>query len=184
MQLRDNGLGFSPITIALHWIIAVLVLSIIMLAIALSTTADPARHLTLTRTQNLLGIVLFTVSIYRFWQRISSWHPLPLGTPNPVEVIVSRTVAAALALAMVLLPVAAWLVRATAGEATELPGGLSIPPILPTNPSAHAVANFLFNAGTTAFLAGLALHIFGALKNHLVLRNDALRRMLGKRVEL
>ena len=31
---------------------------------------------------------------------------------------------------------------------------------------------------------GLALHIFGACKNHFVLKNDALKRMLGKRVEL
>jgi superoxide oxidase len=184
MQLKDNGLGYSPITIALHWIIAALLLAIIVLTAASLTTADEPHRAALTHTRNLLGLALFVVSIYRFWRRISSWHPLPVGTPNPVEVIVSRTVAAALALAMVLLPFAAWLSNSTAGRATELPGGFAIPALLGSHPSVHAVVAFLLNAGTLAFLAGLALHIFGALKNHFVFRNDALKRMLGKHVEL
>ncbi|GAB7535642.1 cytochrome b [Burkholderia sp. 3C] len=184
MQLRDNGLGFSPITIVLHWLIAALLLAIIVLAALLAAGADPVQHAALLRTRNALGLALFVVSIYRFWQRITSWHPLPVGTPNPIEVIVSRSVAAALALAMVLLPFAAWLANATAGEATPLPGGIDIPALFDANRTAHAVVAFLFNAGSIAFLAGLALHMFGALKNHFILRNEALKRMLGKRVEL
>ena len=46
------------------------------------------------------------------------------------------------------------------------------------------VVDVLFKIGATAFLAGLALHMFGAFKNHFLLKNDALKRMLGKHVEL
>ncbi|MEI5995972.1 cytochrome b/b6 domain-containing protein [Paraburkholderia bengalensis] len=179
-QLRDNGLGFSRITIALHWIVALLVLSIIAIEIARSIAPGAE----LTRVLNLLGAILFPVSAYRFWARVTSWHPLPVGTPNPVEVIVSRSVAAALALAMVLLPVAAWLEKSAAGLPIELPGGWCIPAVLPTSPQAAHVFDVLFRIGATPFLLGLALHIFGACKNHFVLKNDALKRMLGKRVEL
>jgi cytochrome b561 len=42
----------------------------------------------------------------------------------------------------------------------------------------------LFDIGAWAFLAGLALHVFGALKNHFLLKNNTLKRMLGKHVEL
>jgi cytochrome b561 len=52
------------------------------------------------------------------------------------------------------------------------------------NEQVKAVVDVLFNIGATAFLAGLALHLFGAFKNHFVLKNLALRRMLGKQVEL
>ena len=179
-QWRDNGLGFSPVTIALHWIVAALVLSIIAIEIVLSVSPDAG----LASVLNLLGTILFPVSIYRFWARVTSWHPLPVGTPNPVEVIVSRTVAAALALAMVLLPIAAWLAKSAAGQVVELPGGWFIPSPLQPNPHAAQVFEVLFRIGATPFLLGLALHIFGACKNHFVLKNDALKRMLGKRVEL
>mgnify|MGYP001317293355 CR=1 FL=1 len=183
MQLRDNGLRFSPITLVLHWIVAALLFSIIGLGIAIALVGEVQKP-EWTRVQNLLGTILFFVSIYRFWARVTSHHPLPIGTPNPVEVIVSRSVAAGLALALVLLPIAAWLARSAAGEIVSLPGGWVIP--APSEPSAQAqrVFEYLFNLGATAFLAGLALHIFGALKNHLVLKNDALNRMLGKQVEL
>jgi len=179
-QWRDNGLGFSPITIALHWIVAALVIAIIALEIALWVLPGAG----LTSVLNLLGAILFPISIYRFWARVTSWHPLPVGTPNPVEVIVSRSVATALALAMVLLPVAAWLAKSAAGQLVELPGGWFIPSPMQRDPQAAQVFEVLFRVGATPFVLGLALHIFGACKNHFVLKNDALKRMLGKRVEL
>ncbi|ASR89398.1 MULTISPECIES: cytochrome b [Alcaligenes] len=181
MQLRDNGLRFSPITIVLHWLIAALLFSILGLGVAIAQSPGEAR---LVPLQNLLGTLLFLISIYRFWARVTSFHPLPVGSPNPVEVIVARSVAIALALAMVLLPVAVWLSRAAAGVAVELPGGLALPTLISPNEQLKAVVDVLFNIGATAFLLGLALHLFGAFKNHVVLKNLALRRMLGKQVEL
>ncbi|MBN3846807.1 MULTISPECIES: cytochrome b/b6 domain-containing protein [Burkholderiaceae] len=184
MQLRDNGLRFSSVTIALHWIVAILLFSIIGMAIVISRTGDHAQRMHLEPWQNLLATVLFLISIYRLWARLSSFHPLPVGTPNPVEVMVSRSVAVALALAMVLLPIAGWLEKSAAGEVVALPGGYVMPALIEPGPQVQHVVVFLFRLGATAFLLGLALHMFGALKNHFVLKNDALKRMLGKHVEL
>jgi cytochrome b561 len=184
MQLRDNGLRFSPITIILHWVVAALLFLIIGLSIAKVQTSESAVRMEIARIQNLLGLLLFLLSTYRFWARVSSYHPLPLGTPNPVEVIISRSVAAAMALAMVLLPIAAWQSMALAGEIVALPGGFAIPALIAPNPQLKQLVDVLFNIGAAAFLAGLALHMFGAVKNHFVLKNDVLRRMLGKHVEL
>lgn len=184
MQLRDNGLRFSPITIVLHWLVAALLFSIIGLSVGRSLSLPGEEAAALERLQNLFGTVLFVISIYRFWARVTSWHPLPVGTPNPVEVIVSRSVAAALALAMVLLPIAVWLSRSASGQVISLPGGLFVPTLIEPNATVKAVVDVLFNIGATAFLAGLALHMFGACKNHFILKNAALKRMLGKHVEL
>ena len=178
--LRDNGLRFSPVTIALHWLVAALVLSII--AIELIGLVRPDADL--ARFANLLGALLFPVSVYRFWARVTSYHPLPLGTPNPVEVIVSRSVAVGLALAMGLLPIAAWLWKSAENIPLELPGGYVIPALIAPDRAAAGVLRVLFDVGSSAFLLGLALHLFGALKNHFVLKNDVLKRMLGKHVEL
>lgn len=179
-RLRDSGLGFSPVTIVIHWIVAVIVLSII--AIEIVRSLAPGSEL--TRVLNLLGAVLFPISIYRFWARVTSYHPLPVGTPNPVEVIISRSVAVGLALAMALLPLAAWLTKSAAGEPVVLPGGLIIPALIAQNREAAQVFGILFKIGATPFLFGLVLHIFGACKNHFLLKNDALKRILGKHVEL
>jgi cytochrome b561 len=179
-KFRDNGLGFSPITIALHWMIALLVLSII--ASKIVGLVEPASES--AQFVNLCGTLLFPLSVYRFWARITSWHPLPVGTPNPVEVIASRSVAVALALAMVLLPIAAWLGKSSAGVPIGLPGRFTVPPLMGPHAAAAHVFSVLFDIGAGAFLCGLALHMFGAFKNHFVLKNDSLKRMLGKHVEL
>ncbi|WP_372014356.1 cytochrome b [Tistrella mobilis] len=184
MQWRDNGLGFSPVTIVLHWMVAALLVAILGLEIAMAAAPDRVADAGLAEVQNLLGLVLFLVSIYRFYARITSFHPLPVGTPNPVEVIIGRSVAAALALAMVLLPAAVWLSRAAGGAAVVLPGGHALPRLIDPAPGLKAVVDTLFAIGGTAFLAGLALHLFGAWKNHVVLKTPAVQRMLGKHVEL
>jgi cytochrome b561 len=44
--------------------------------------------------------------------------------------------------------------------------------------------DILFVIGLAPFVGGVALHVFGACKAHFVLKNDSLRRMLGKHVEL
>jgi cytochrome b561 len=184
MQLRDNGLRFSPITVALHWIVAFSLLSIICLQGFIAHAPDEVVRMELAKVQNLIGLVLFLVSIYRFWARVTAYHPLPVGTPNPIEVIISRSVAVALALAMVLLPIAVWASRSAAGDVTALPWGFAIPALLPANQALKQVVDVLFDIGASLFLAGLALHIFGAIKNHFLLKNNTLKRMLGKHVEL
>ncbi|MDR3398850.1 MAG: cytochrome b/b6 domain-containing protein [Pandoraea sp.] len=184
MQLQDTGLRFSRVTVVLHWLVAVLLFAIIALEFAIVPGSHASGSAALSETQNLLGLILCLVSIYRFWARVSSYHPLPVGTPNPVEIIISRSVAVALALAMVLLPVAAWLYKASAGEVMGLPGGFHIPAVIAPNLAVQQVVGVLFKIGGIAFLAGLVLHIFGAMKNHFVLKNDTLKRMLGKHVEL
>jgi cytochrome b561 len=184
MQLRDNGLRFSPVTVALHWVVAFSLLAIFGLQLSIDLASSGALQMELGKLQNLLGLILFLVSIYRFWARITSYHPLPVGTPNPIEVIISRSVAVSLALAMVLLPIAVWASRSAAGTVVELPGGFSIPSLLPANEALKHIVDVLFNIGASAFIAGLALHIFGAVKNHFLLKNNTLKRMLGKHVEL
>jgi cytochrome b561 len=184
MQLRDNGLSFSPITIALHWIVMALLFAILGLSIFIAQSSTTVAKEGLIQVQNLLVLTLFLVSLYRFWARVTSFHPLPVGTPNPVELIASRSVATALALAMVLLPIAAWLSKGAGGELITLPGDYVLPTMISPNEGLKHIVDVLFSIGATAFAAGLLLHVFGAFKNHFVLKNPTLKRMCGKHVEL
>ncbi len=184
MQARDNGLGFSPITIVLHWVAAFVVVSLALLQLMIVNASDALPLAEFKQLRNTLGLLLTLMSCYRFWARLSSFHPLPVGTPNPVELIVSRVVAISLTLACVLLPIAAWLSMSASGEAVELVGGYLLNSPLAEDKGVRRVLDILFVIGMVPFLGGLALHVFGAYKSHFVLKNDSLRRMLGKHVEL
>ncbi|MCK9689426.1 cytochrome b [Scleromatobacter humisilvae] len=184
MQARDNGLGFSPITIVLHWVAAFVVVSLVLLQLVIVNADDALSLVEFKQLRNTLGLLLGLMSCYRFWARLSSFHPLPLGTPNPVELIVSRVVAISLTLACVLLPIDAWLSMSASGEAVELVGGYVLPAPLAEDAGVRRVLDSLFVIGLVPFLGGLALHVFGACKSHFILKNDSLRRMLGKHVEL
>ncbi|SDC69548.1 cytochrome b561 [Cupriavidus sp. YR651] len=183
MKLRDTGLGFSPITILIHWIVAGLAAWMIWSGLS-ATYGDAGGKAGMVYLHSIAGVVIFIISTYRLWARLSSYHPLPIGSPNPIEVMVSRSVAVGLALAPVLLPLDGWLMMSAAGKAITLPGGIVLPALIRPNVEVEQVARLLHKIGAYAFMAGLALHIFGAVKHHFVLKNDTVRRMLGKRVEL
>ncbi|MFJ2426722.1 cytochrome b [Pseudomonas sp. NPDC087804] len=182
MQIRDTGLGFSPITIILHWLTLIGLVALLVMEVEINDVRAPSMRF--VELQNLIGLLIFLMAIYRLRARMQSYHPLPVGTPNPIEVIISRSVAFALVLATVLLPIAIWGGRAADGVPVYLPGGLTLPMVFSPNPTLKQVVDILFNIGSGAFLFGLALHMFGACKNHFVLKNDTLKRMLGKQVEL
>ena len=184
MQAKDNGLGFSPITIVLHWLAAFVVVSLMLLQLVISSASDALPVAELEQLRNTFGLLLVIVSCYRLWARLSSFHPLPVGTPNPVQLLVGRSVAVALTLACVLLPIAAWLSMSAGGDTVELIGGWRLAAPLAKDDGVKKVFDVLFAIGITPFLAGLALHVFAACKSHFVLKNDSLRRMLGKHVEL
>ncbi|MEX5669410.1 cytochrome B, partial [Pseudomonas neuropathica] len=89
-----------PITVVLHWIVAFSLLSILCLQGFIAHASDQALRMEFIRLQNLIGLMLLQVSIYRFWPRVTAYHPMPEGTTKPIEVISSRYVAVAHALAM------------------------------------------------------------------------------------
>ncbi|MGO4576464.1 cytochrome b [Cupriavidus sp. 2TAF22] len=184
MQYKDTGLRFSRITIFIHWLIAAAVALMVWLGLSASQLENGPEKAEILRVHGGVGALVLVVSIYRLWARLTSYHPLPLGSPNPIEVIIGRSVAVGLALATVLLPLDGWLAMSAAGEVITLPGGIVLPALTGPNAEVAYVAKLLHKIGVYAFLAGLALHIFGAVKHHFVLRNDTLKRMLGKNVEL
>lgn len=184
MKLHDNGLGFSPITLVLHWIIAIAVLVMISIGLVAARLNDSPDKQTILQLYSGIGMCVFVISVYRLWARLSFYHPLPIGIINPIVLIVSRSVAIALVLGTVILPLLGWLSVAATGTTLKPFGLLALPVMKEPSPALAAAAHFLHRVGAYAFGLGLALHIFGAVRHHFVDKDDTVRRMFGKSVEL
>ncbi len=180
MQVRDTGLGFGVVTIILHWIGAALVIGYVTLDLLVSVTSDAG----LSRIHISLGLVVFLLFTFRLFWRLNHYHPLPIGAVSPIEVIFSRGVALGLLLAGVLLPPIEWIMVWSAGGVVTFFDLFALPPLVGQDPAIARIANVLHWLGTYAFALGITLHVLAALKHHFVLKNDTLKRMLGKHVEL
>ena len=184
MQLRDTGLGFGIVTIVLHWIGAMLIVAVLSLGLTAGRMDGGADKLRLLALHGSMGLIIFVLSAYRLGARARFHHPLPVGTASPIEMILGRSVALGLLVATLLLPVAGWIAMSAAGAGVTFFDVVALPAALGRDRDVETVAKLLHRLGAYAFMTGLALHIFGALKHHFVLRDDTLKRMLGKQVEL
>ncbi|NRG16629.1 cytochrome B [Rhizobiales bacterium] len=182
MKLRDTGLAFGVVTIACHWTGAFLLPGFLLLAVytlAGSASPDPESLNTLTSLAFLCA-VLFSFRIY--W-RLKHYHPMPLGGAKPVEVIIARCVAFGLLVAGVVLPLILWASLSASGHEFRL-FGLAFPRIWSEGEASAFYLTGLFWLGVIAFTLGFLLHLFGAFKHQVILKDDAVLRLMGKKVEL
>ncbi len=182
MKLGDTGLGFGMVTIVCHWTGVFVLPGFLILSLATlagEAEPDPAR-LELLTTLGFVSALLFS---FRMYWRLKQYHPMPLGGAKPVEVIVGRCVAFGLLLAGVVLPLILWAALSAEGEAFRVLG-LTFPRIWPIGPVAAFSLMALFWLGALAFTLGLLLHLFGAFRHQVILKDDAVLRMMGKDVEV
>lgn len=182
MQIKDTGLAFGAVTIICHWTGAMLLPGFLLLAmVTFSGEGAPAAgELANVTTLAFLCLLLFSFRIY--W-RLKHYHPMPLGGAKPVEVIIGRCVAFGLLVAGVVLPLILWAALSASGLPFTV-FGLTFPSIWSQGETASLLLTVLFWMGVTAFTLGFLLHLFGAYKHQIVLKDDAVFRLMGKRIEL
>ena len=182
MKLRDTGLGFGLVTISCHWTGAFMLPGFLIFALGtLAGSAPPnPERLDAVSSLGFLCAVLFSFRIY--W-RLKHHHPMPLGGAKPVEVIVARCVAFGLLVAGVVLPLILWAALSAGGHEFRV-FGLALPRIWSEGAASAFYLMGLFWLGVVAFSLGFLLHLFGAFKHQVILKDDAVLRLMGKEIEL
>jgi cytochrome b561 len=172
---RWNGL-----IISLHWTAAAIILALIALGwVMVYGGRDAATTFDLYQWHKSLGFVALALTAARLAARASGSSP-----PAPASPVWERRSAAAAQGLLYLLTIGAiasgWLVV----SASPLPiptlffGLFVIPNIAEANPSLFAAAALAHRLAAWAIAFLVALHVAGALKHHLVNRDDVLKRML------
>lgn len=179
MNAEARPARWNGLIISLHWTAAVIILALIALGwIMVYGGRDAATTFDLYQWHKSLGFVALALTAIRLAARASGSSP-----PAPTSPLWERRAAAAAQGLLYLLTICAiasgWLVV----SASPLPiptlffGLFVIPNIASPDPSAFAAAALAHKVAAWAIAFLVALHVAGALKHHLVSRDDVLRRI-------
>lgn len=183
MPLTNADDRYGTVTKTFHWLIALLILTLIPLGLIANDMAyDTAEQLAtkawLFSLHKTLGITVFTVAIARILWAVTQTKPANLHPERKLETFAAETVHWLLYASLVIVPLSGWIHHAaTSGFA---PIWLPIGQDLPLVPKSEAVAGAfgaMHEIATHVLEAALALHVLGALKHHFVDRDSILRRM-------
>ena len=192
MALGNSPVSYGFATKWFHWLMALLILTMIPVGIITSNMAETLRDpsnvpdqasvaltATLFSVHKTLGVSLFFLALARIIWAITQPKPGLLNGNKHAEAWLAETVHWMLYGALVLVPLSGWIYHAaTTGFAPIWwPFGQGLPFV----PKSHAVADVAYALHYILqwiLIAAIALHVAGALKHHVIDRDATLRRML------
>lgn len=182
MFWRNDRRSYGLIAILFHWLVAILFLCQLPLGYLTQVAGSrPALQFSLYQWHKSIGFLILALAWARLAWSLGSAKPAAPAGISRLERAAARLAHAGLLAATILVPLTGWLVASA--SPLRIPSfvfNLVVIPPLPVTPSA-ALETFWSNAhAVLAYAAGiLALaHALAALRHHLLLRDNTLRRML------
>ncbi|MCY4178804.1 MAG: cytochrome b/b6 domain-containing protein [Litoreibacter sp.] len=184
--MRSNTLTtYGSVTKTFHWLIAALILTVIPLGVIGNglADADPIKPVIFS-AHKTIGLTIFFLAIFRIIWAIAQPKPGALNAEKKVETFLAYMVHYLLYASLIIIPLSGWIHHAaTTGFAPIWwPFGQSLPFVPVDDGVAHTAASLHIKFERVLILAFI-LHVAGALKHHVIDKDDTLRRMLPGTIE-
>lgn len=172
------GAGYSAVSIAFHWTLAVLLVVQVLVGGWFDDLPRGPQKGEAFALHASLGATILALSLARLvWRLTHPAPPLPLTYSVPVRVLARATHVGFYAV-MIGMPLSGWALVSGAGR--PLPpvwGAIPLPPLPVSEAAADAAETLHTDVILPLFWVLLALHVAGALKHHFVDRDETLWRM-------
>jgi len=180
--------GYSNVAIALHWLIAALVIGNLCLGeyFADLPSSDP-KLFALVQLHKSVGLTVLILSVARLAWRLG--HPVPPlpASMNPALRVLARTTHVLLYVLIIVIPLSGWAMVSASplGLPTSYFGLFQWPhiPVIADLPRARKVSlrhNLMVIHATlaTSAIILIGIHVVGASYHQFIRRDDILKRML------
>ena len=168
--MREPRTQFAAPQKLLHWSMAVLIIAMLFIGVGMVSTVAP-KYLTLLNIHKSLGIVILVLALVRIAER--SYYdvpPLPADLPFPMRFAAESSQYLFYAL-MVAMPLIGWAMLSAASHPVILFDALTLPAILPVNPSLYSLLRRTHDFLGLVFFAFILMHV-AALLFHKLVRRD------------
>lgn len=183
MPHTNSTSQFGTVSKTFHWATALLILTLFPLGMiandmAFDTSEQLAQKAWLFSLHKTLGVTLFFVACARIVWAIGQPKPGLLHPDRPFESLAAETVHWLLYSALVMVPLSGWIHHASTTGFAPIwwPFGQELP-LVPKSDSVAALFGGAHWVLTKVLALSVLLHIAGALKHHLIDKDDTLRRM-------
>lgn len=192
MPLTNTPDRYGAVTKSFHWIIALLILTIIPLGLIAHDLADAIADPDVTATDSAvslarllftlhktLGVTIFFLALARILWALGQPRPGLINGDRPLEAWLASTVHWLLYGSLVAVPLSGWVAHAASTGFAPIwwPLGQGLP-FVPKDPAWAGIAEALHYILQWVLIGAVTLHVAGALKHHLIDRDATLRRML------
>ncbi len=173
MENHTDVIAYNPLTKIFHWLIALLVLTLLCVGFLLEKLPDIAYTM-----HKSFGLVVLALMICRIlWIRHVGRPVLPASMPQ-WEKFFAHLVQYSLYFFLVMMPIAGWMMSTASGHTPQFFGLFPLPcPGIVADKDLAAFMKEVHNTTAWIIIVLLFFHIFGALKHHFWDKDNVLKRM-------
>lgn len=179
MLLRNTLDRFGVVHKGFHWVMALLVIGMIVLGLSMTRIDPPTPTMfQLYGLHKSIGITVLLLAVLRVLWRVTNIRPLSLPSHQRWEKILAEIVHGLLYLALLVMPLSGWLMSSAKGFSVSVFGWFTLPDLIKPSDDMAALMVTVHEVAAYTLIVMLGLHVAGALKHHLIDRDDTLRRMI------
>lgn len=175
MQLKNSDTRFGLVAKLLHWIIALLIISLLCVGLYMTSHPKTPQKMDLYGIHKEFGILVLILALSRVLWRLTNTIPRLL-LPQ-WEQFAARLSHLVLYVLMIAMPLSGWLMSSAAGYTPSF-FGILLPNLLAPNEGLRDIFAVAHEWLGYSLIAVIILHASAALKHHFIDKNDILKRML------
>lgn len=177
MQIKNSDTHFGIIAIIFHWLMAILIISLLAVGLYMTDLTIGIQKLKLYGLHKAFGILVLILAILRIIWRLSNKTPM-LRIPK-LELIAARLAHLALYAFMLAMPLSGWLMTSAAGLPPSFFGLFTLPSLVAPNDELRELFAQAHEWLAYGLITLIIIHTLAALKHHFIDKDDILRRMLS-----
>lgn len=178
MPYRNTTIAYGSVTKWLHWIIALLVITLLAVGFFMDDiTPDPTKFM-VYNIHKLIGLTVLTLMLIRIvWTLGNKIPPLP-GPVAGWERVLLNTVKILFYIVLVFMPLSGWIMTTAEGRAPHLFGLKLNAPGIPLDKHLADISSNIHAFLGWTILVLIGLHVAGALKHLIINKTNLYKRIL------
>lgn len=178
MPFKNTENQYGNVAIGLHWIIAAIVISLLILGLYMTGLPIGLQKLKLYGWHKEFGILVLLLGIIRIAWRLSNKTPyLPTHLPA-WQKLAAHGAHFALYFLMLVMPLTGWMMSSASGLPVSFFGLFILPDLVEPNEQLRFLLVNLHQWLGYGFIAVICLHTGAALQHHFIYKDTILRRIL------
>ncbi len=178
MIWRNTAQKFGIIHQSLHWIIAILVIAMICVGLYMEEMENGPKLFKIYALHKSVGITVLALVVLRLIWVLSSKHPQSLPNHRAWEKFLAKAIHGLLYVALLAMPLSGWIMSSAKGFSVSVFGLFTLPDLVHPDKGLAQFAVGVHEYAAWILIAMIALHVAGALKHHIIDRDDTLKRMI------
>jgi cytochrome b561 len=183
MQVKNTGERYGLIAQLLHWTIAVLIVTQVVLASQAEDATSLLQKAKLLTTHKSIGMTVFLLAAVRLVWRLSHPAPRPVDDRGWQQKVASLVHWSLYALILVT-PLAGWVMSSAKNYSVSWFGLFTWPNLVAPQENLAATLKTTHAALAKTMMVLVMLHAAAALKHHFIDRDNVLRRMLPVKLKV